>query len=63
MTDCLHRELCPNECPCDYYVSQKDVPKDYTVLVPDFKGSYIVYAHCENCGQPVQHLTERVYDC
>ena len=24
MKECIHRGLCPNECPCDYYEEQKD---------------------------------------
>lgn len=60
MSECIHRELCTNECPCDYLVTVQET--DYTVLAPSFKGSAIVYAHCENCGQPVQYPTERPFN-
>lgn len=60
MAECLHKPLCPNECPCDYMVTQKDA--DYTVLIPDFKGACIVYAHCANCDQPVQYPTDKPYN-
>jgi len=23
MNNCVHRKLCPNECPCDYYEKEK----------------------------------------
>ena len=35
---------------------------EYTVLIPDFKGSYIVYSQCENCKQIVRYPTERPYN-
>ena len=60
MTDCLHRPLCPNECPCEYYAGPT---KEYTTLVTDFGGNYVMYSHCDNCGQPVQYPTERPYSC
>ena len=41
-------------------VTQKDA--DYTVLIPDFKGACIVYAHCANCDQAVQYPTDRPYN-
>lgn len=66
MTDenrvCLHRPLCPNECPCDYYITE-DAPKPtYAALVPEYSGVRIVYAVCSNCGQTVQYPTERPYN-
>ena len=60
MAECIHRELCVNECPCDYFVGIQET--DYTVLVPDYKGVAIVTAHCANCGQPVQYMRERPYN-
>ena len=60
MSECIHRPLCTNECPCDYLVEQKET--EYTALVPDFKGSQIVYAYCAVCRQPVMYPTERPYN-
>lgn len=57
--NCIHRPLCPNECPCDYFVSVKDT--DYTTLTPAFNGNAIVYAHCDNCERPVRYPTEWPY--
>lgn len=37
--------------------------EEYTTLIPDFSGTCIVYAHCENCGQAVQYPAERPYNC
>lgn len=28
---------------------------EYTKLIPNFKGAYIVYAECQNCKMPVQY--------
>lgn len=58
MSECIHRELCANECPCDYLETEAG----YTEIIPDFKGAAIVYGHCSNCGQPVQYPTERPYN-
>ena len=60
MSECIHRDLCPNECPCDYLVTVKET--DYTAIIPDFKGNAIVFGHCANCGQPVQYPAERPYN-
>ena len=57
MSECIHRKLCPNECPCDYLEEQ-----EYTTIIPDYKGAIIVYGHCENCGQPIQYPRERPYN-
>lgn len=35
--------------------------EEYTELIPNFCGSYIVYAECANCGMTVQYPTERFY--
>ena len=55
---CIHRDLCLNDCPCDYYAEEKQ----FTRLLVDFSGNYVTYSHCENCGQPITYPTERPYN-
>lgn len=55
---CLHRPLCPNECPCDYLVTEPENEGMKLILA----GSAITYAECPNCGQTVQYPTDRPYN-
>lgn len=55
--ECVHRQLCPNDCPCDYYEES-----EWAELVIDYQGSCVTWSHCSNCGQPVQYPTYNSYN-
>jgi DNA-directed RNA polymerase subunit RPC12/RpoP len=61
MAECVHRDLCPNECPCDYLVTIQET--DYTELEIGYVGMAISYGSCKNCGQPVQYPRDRPFNC
>jgi hypothetical protein len=39
MSECIHRKLCPNECPCDYYKKNQvyQIGEPITIKAEDIK--------------------------